>query len=1227
MIGRSQHHLAVLAGLVGGALLSAAAWGQSPPVVVDDQYVVNVNASLNVAAAAGLLANDTGFDPASHRLEAADVRSQYGAAVSVAANGSFSYVPLPGFRGLDSFAYTVRNAFGATTALVQIDVSGSRVWFVDRNTGNNGNGSQAQPFNNFAPVSGLLGNFDVDGPGDIIFVRSGTYNNTDFDLEAGQQLVGEGSGLDLAGSSTDIPPGVPPLLTSTSSVQPIIDCFGAGGQVRGFALSNTAGRALRAQSVADLQLRDLVVNLHVTGGAAIDLFSTSGTQRMENVQITGASPTNIAALAITGNTGTLDVVGSTINVSSGGGRPLAIANNSGTVRFDAASTIAGTATRGLFVNLSSATSQITLGPVQLSGGLGGEPLVWLLDNDPQSSIDFIGGIQLSNTDTNGTGMRMNRGKLRVGGSDSFIEASDGEAIHLDGVQLLSELTFSRISSTGSPHTGMRFNTMVGTVAGTFGVRVTGDTVLSQPVVYGLDIFNNPQFPVVLNKLTTTGGQIGVNVFNGKLTITDPSSTVTTTAGIGLRLISGTLDMQLADVSTAGAGPGIFLDNSTGTLAIAGGTLTSANNQTVLRVNNSNVVLTYGGALNKSEAGIPVHVSGLPTGGSVTLNTVTAVPPASPLLLTGIAGTLRFGTLNLGAVSARYNTSPITANDIAGQLDLGLLTSYSVGAPALNIAFNNTAPGLVRTTAGSVLDTTGPAAALVVNPTSPVSTVTQPLDLHFASIMAPDDGQYGLYAGRGAGTLEVTGLSRFGPKTLAGISLSGTNFNASFKQVEVNGAMDGVHLASMLGNSSFRILGDGSTSTHTDGAGGSFTNLGESAFQFVDVTNVVVGDVQINRTGSHAITATRLRDAEFANVDIVNAGNADNEHGYDFGEGSTSGAAALGTLSIHDGEIRQFAKNGIFLRNWSDALVLKIDRNAIDDNLGDAACGPFNCGGNGIILSADGTAQITARVSGNQIEDIDFTGLYGEVRGNLSARMDLTVAQNQISARPYTGAFQSDDGVSGMRLIAGGGNARLRAAVNDNTFRHFPGVANAQFAVVDLRNENNSLGLDAVLTGNRVEHAHVGNAYRLYATGIGLLRAQLDNNVGPPTGSLGEEALLMRGAFSGEGRYSLLLRGNQFSGVPALANAHTVQMFVTDQQAACADITGNTIAAPSSGTGRSLFYSQTGPAPITLQGMSGSGSLAAQSYLSANNTLGGTPFVANSVSAGTCAAPTPPATVP
>lgn len=1223
MVRARQRQGAGRVGLVGSALLATAAWGQSPPVVVDDQYVVNINASLSVGAAAGLLANDSGFDPASHRLEAADVRSQYGAAVVVGANGSFSYVPPLGFRGLDSFAYTVRNAFGATTARVQIDVSGSRVWFVDRNMGNNGNGSQAQPFNNFGPVSGTLGNFDVDGPGDIIFVRSGTYNNTDFDLEAGQQLVGEGSGLDLAGSSTDIPPGVPPLLTSTSSTQPIVDCLGAGGNVRGLTLGNTGGRALRASGVADLQLRDLVVNLSVTGGAGIELFNTSGTQRIENVQITGASPTNIAALVVTGNTGTLDVVGSSINVSSGGGRPLAIANNSGTVRFDAASTIAGTATRGVYVNLCTATSQITLGPVQLAGGLGSEPLLYLLDNDPLSSIDFIGGIQLSNTDTDGSGMRMNRGKLRIAGTDNVIEASDGEAIYLDGVQLLSELTFSRISSAGSPRTGMRFNQMVGTI----GVRVTGDTVVSQPVLYGVEISNNNLFPVRLNKLTTTGGQMGVNIFNGRLTVTDPSSTVITTAGIGLRLISATLDMQLAEVSTAGGSSGIFLDNTTGTLAIAGGTLAAASNQTVLRVNNSNVVLTYGGTLHKTDTGIPVHVTGLPSGGSVTLNTVTAVPPAGALQLFNIGGTVRFDTLNLGTASARYTTTPINANDIAGQLDLGLLTSFSAGAPALNIAFNNVVPGTVRSTAGSVLDTTGPAAALVVNPTSPVSTVTQPLDLHFASISAPDDGQYGLYAGRGTGTLEVTGLSRFGPKTLAGISLSGTAFNASFKKVDINGAVDGVHLASMGGNSSFRILGDGSTSTHTDAAGGSFTFLGENAFQFVDVQNVVIDDVQISGTGSHAVTALRLRDAEFANVDIANAGNADNEHGYDFGEGSTSGAAALGTLSIHDSEIRNFAKNGIFLRNWSDALLLKIDNNVIDDNLGDAACGPFNCGGNGIIVSADGTAQITARVRGNQLEDIDFTGLYGEVRGNLSARLDLTVAQNQIAARPYTGSFQSDDGVSGMRLIAGGGNARLRVAANDNTFRNFPGVAGAQFAVVDLRNENNSQGLDAILNGNRVEQAHVGNAYRLYATGIGLLRAQLDNNVGPPTGSLGEEALLMRGQFSGDGRYSLLLRGNQFSGVPALANGHTVQMFVTDQQAACADITGNTIAAPSSGTGRSLFYSQTGAAPITLQGFTGSGGLAAQAYLVANNTLGGTPFVANSVSAGTCIAPTPPATVP
>lgn len=91
--------------------------------VSPDTYTTQQDTPLVVPAGMGVLANDTGYDSATHRLESYDPLSQYGAVITLAADGSFTYTPEPGFVGLDTFGYTVRNSFGATVGVVSISVT------------------------------------------------------------------------------------------------------------------------------------------------------------------------------------------------------------------------------------------------------------------------------------------------------------------------------------------------------------------------------------------------------------------------------------------------------------------------------------------------------------------------------------------------------------------------------------------------------------------------------------------------------------------------------------------------------------------------------------------------------------------------------------------------------------------------------------------------------------------------------------------------------------------------------------------------------------------------------------------------------------------------------------------------------------------------------------------------------------------------------------------------
>lgn len=90
------------------------------PEASDDHFVTGLNTPL-VVAAPGLLANDV---PNGSTLTH-DASSQEGGTVVVDPDGSFTYVPAPGFVGTDEFGYTLTNGNGTATARVTIGVNSS----------------------------------------------------------------------------------------------------------------------------------------------------------------------------------------------------------------------------------------------------------------------------------------------------------------------------------------------------------------------------------------------------------------------------------------------------------------------------------------------------------------------------------------------------------------------------------------------------------------------------------------------------------------------------------------------------------------------------------------------------------------------------------------------------------------------------------------------------------------------------------------------------------------------------------------------------------------------------------------------------------------------------------------------------------------------------------------------------------------------------------------------
>jgi Bacterial Ig domain/Right handed beta helix region len=206
------------------------------PVAVNDAFNALGNATVNEAAA-GVLANDqvngaviAGFDAVGSN----------GGTIALNGDGSFTYTPVLGFVGAETFNYTLTNAEGTSTATVTMTSTGLGQ-FVDNTAAPGGNGSQAAPFDTLAAAI-LAAN-----AGDTIFVARGNGTSTGLtgaiNLPAGVDLVGEGTGLILA--QTIVPPGQAPVVPGP------INCFG-DNTVKGLNIDGSATDGIVLNGVSDV---------------------------------------------------------------------------------------------------------------------------------------------------------------------------------------------------------------------------------------------------------------------------------------------------------------------------------------------------------------------------------------------------------------------------------------------------------------------------------------------------------------------------------------------------------------------------------------------------------------------------------------------------------------------------------------------------------------------------------------------------------------------------------------------------------------------------------------------------------------------------------------------------------------------------------------------------------------------------------------------------------------
>ena len=194
--------------------------------------------------------------------------------ITLAADGSFTYVPDAGFSGIDTFTVQVTDSITPVAVTVNITV-GEVVWYVNNETGpNNPPGSDGRSTDAFETLAEAQA---ASGPNSTIFVFNGLTATTPLTdsiaLKNGQKLIGEGVGLTVAGFPTLVPAGTQPrIVASGDAVTVVANALNGdrtGVEIRGLNLTSTTGNAVEASS-ADTQNLGVRISENTVTSAALD---------------------------------------------------------------------------------------------------------------------------------------------------------------------------------------------------------------------------------------------------------------------------------------------------------------------------------------------------------------------------------------------------------------------------------------------------------------------------------------------------------------------------------------------------------------------------------------------------------------------------------------------------------------------------------------------------------------------------------------------------------------------------------------------------------------------------------------------------------------------------------------------------------------------------------------------------------------------------------------------
>lgn len=480
----------------------------TPPVANADSFQTIGNVTIPVAAP-GVLANDTDTEtPSGLSVVPETVASANGGTVTLAADGSFTYLSAAGFTGTDSFSYTVTDGSLTATGTVTMDVP-TRVWYVSNANPSAGDGRDASPFSTLAAAEG------PSTAGETVFLLYGNGTQVGYDagftFKNGQSLTGQGVDADV----TAVVNGQTVVLLAAGST-PTVSNAAAGATLRlaqdnnaqGFNVLSTAGAGVAGSGFGTFTAQDM--DVAATGGPSLDL--QNGTVAGSFASLSSAGSIG-AGLHLTAVSGSLAAPGGVIANAAGAG--VEISGGNANISY-------GGSISGSGMHAASITGR-TGGTLTLSGDIADTNGGILAQNNTGGTISFSGGSKVLSTGaSNGVTLSSNTGAtVSFGGGGLAIATTTGTGFSATGG--------GTVNVTGAGNTiassGATALSVVNTTIGASGMSFRS-----------ISAANGSNGIVLDNTGTVNGLQVtGTGVAGSGGTIADVSGADGSTAGIGVYL--------------------------------------------------------------------------------------------------------------------------------------------------------------------------------------------------------------------------------------------------------------------------------------------------------------------------------------------------------------------------------------------------------------------------------------------------------------------------------------------------------------------------------------------------------------------------------------------------------------------------------------------------------------------------------------------------------------------